>query len=105
EAYAAFEDLWDIGDIVGVRGTMMRTNKGELTVQAVQIELLAKDLRPLPEKYHGLADTEIKYRQRYLDLIMNPESRRVFERRSAVIAYLRRFFVERDFMEVETPMM
>src|SRR5690606_34132074 len=60
---------------------------------------------PLPEKYHGLADTEIKYRQRYLDLIMNPESRRVFERRSEVIAYLRRFFVDRDFMEVETPMM
>jgi lysyl-tRNA synthetase, class II len=104
-AYAGFNDLWDIGDIVGVRGTLMRTNKGELTVQASHIELLAKDLRPLPEKYHGLADQEIKYRQRYLDLIMNPESRRVFEMRSRVVSYLRRFFTDRGFMEVETPMM
>jgi lysyl-tRNA synthetase, class II len=105
EAYAQFNDLWDIGDIVGVRGVLMRTNKGELTVQAQHIELLAKDLRPLPEKYHGLADQEIKYRQRYLDLIMNPESRRVFEMRSKVVSYLRRFFAERGFIEVETPMM
>jgi lysyl-tRNA synthetase, class II len=105
EAYAQFNDLWDIGDIVGVRGVLMRTNKGELTVQALHIELLAKDLRPLPEKYHGLADQEIKYRQRYLDLIMNPESRRVFEMRSKVVSYLRRFFGDRGFMEVETPMM
>jgi lysyl-tRNA synthetase, class II len=104
-AYAEFNELWDIGDIVGVRGTLMRTNKGELTVQADHIELLAKDLRPLPEKYHGLADQEIKYRQRYLDLIMNPESRRVFEMRSRAVTYLRRFFAERGFMEVETPMM
>ncbi|MFU8815722.1 MAG: lysine--tRNA ligase [Pseudomonadales bacterium] len=105
EAYERFNDLWDIGDIVGVRGTMMRTNKGELTVQAQHIELLAKDLRPLPEKYHGLADQEIRYRQRYLDLIMNPESRRVFEMRSKVVSYIRRFFLDRAFMEVETPMM
>jgi lysyl-tRNA synthetase, class II len=105
EAYAWFNDLWDIGDIVGVRGVLMRTNKGELTVQARHIELLAKDLRPLPEKYHGLADQEIKYRQRYLDLIMNPDSRRVFEMRSKVVSYLRRFFSDRGFMEVETPMM
>jgi lysyl-tRNA synthetase, class II len=104
-AYAQFNDLWDIGDIVGVRGTLMRTNKGELTVQASHIELLAKDLRPLPEKYHGLADQEIKYRQRYLDLIMNPESRRVFEMRSRVVSYVRRFFSDQGFMEVETPMM
>ena len=105
EAYQAFDDLWDIGDIVGVRGTLMRTNKGELTVQASHIELLSKDLRPLPEKYHGLSDHEIKYRQRYLDLIMNPDSRRVFEVRSRVVAYIRAFFNERGFMEVETPMM
>jgi lysyl-tRNA synthetase, class II len=104
-AYAQFNDIWDIGDIVGVRGTLMRTNKGELTVQASHIELLAKDLRPLPEKYHGLADQEIKYRQRYLDLIMNPESRRVFEMRSKVMSYVRRFFTDHGFMEVETPMM
>ncbi len=105
EAYQAFDALWDIGDIVGVRGTLMRTNKGELTVQAEHIELLSKDLRPLPEKYHGLTDHEIKYRQRYLDLIMNPESRRVFEVRSRVVAYIRAFFNGRGFMEVETPMM
>ncbi|MEQ8857808.1 MAG: lysine--tRNA ligase [Pseudomonadales bacterium] len=104
-AYDDFNELWDIGDIVGVRGTLMRTNKGELTVQAQTIELLAKDLRPLPEKFHGLADQEIKYRQRYLDLIMNRESRRVFETRSRVVAYVRRFFDARAFMEVETPMM
>lgn len=104
-AYDAFNDLWDIGDIVGVRGTLMRTNKGELTVHADHIELLAKNLRPLPEKYHGLADQEIKYRQRYLDLIMNPEARRVFEVRSKVVSFLRNFFTERAFMEVETPMM
>jgi len=105
DAYRDFEALWDIGDIVGVRGTMMRTNKGELTVQARHAELLSKDLRPLPEKFHGLADQETKYRQRYLDLIMNPESRRVFETRSKVVGYIRRFFDGRDFMEVETPMM
>ncbi len=104
-AYEAFDELWDIGDIVGVRGVLMRTNRGELTVQADHIELLAKDLRPLPEKFHGLADQEIKYRQRYLDLIMNPDSRRVFETRSRVVGWVRRFFEERAFMEVETPMM
>ncbi len=104
-AYEQFKELWDIGDIVGVRGTLMRTNKGELSVQAQHIELLAKDLRPLPEKFHGLTDHEIRYRQRYLDLIMNPESRRVFEIRSRAVSYLRRFFTERGFMEVETPMM
>lgn len=105
DAYKAFNDLWDIGDIVGVRGTLMRTNKGELTVQAEQVELLAKGLRPLPEKFHGLADQETRYRQRYLDLIMNPDARQVFEIRSRVVSYIRNFFTERQFMEVETPMM
>ncbi|MFW6094429.1 MAG: lysine--tRNA ligase [Pseudomonadota bacterium] len=104
-AYEEFKELWDIGDIVGVRGTLMRTNKGELSVQAQHIELLSKDLRPLPEKFHGLADQEVKYRQRYLDLIMNPDSRRVFEIRSRVVSHIRRFFIDRGFMEVETPMM
>jgi lysyl-tRNA synthetase class 2 len=84
---------------------MMRTNKGELTVHAGEIVLLNKTVQPLPEKYHGLSDTETKYRQRYLDLIMSDETRRVFRMRSMVIATIREFFLERDFMEVETPMM
>ncbi|MFV2091128.1 MAG: amino acid--tRNA ligase-related protein, partial [Pseudomonadales bacterium] len=104
-AYEAFEDLWDIGDIVAVSGELMRTNKGELTVHASSIELLNKTLRPLPEKYHGLVDQETKYRQRYLDLIMSAESRRVFEIRSVLTSAIREFFSSRDFMEVETPMM
>ena len=105
EAYAAFNDLWDLGDIVAVSGRLMRTNKGELTVHAEHIELLNKTLQPLPEKYHGLTDTETKYRQRYVDLMMSAESRRVFQVRSAIIAAIREFFLAEDFMEVETPMM
>lgn len=105
EAYSQFNDLWDMGDIVAVSGTLMRTNKGELTVHAKRIELLNKTLRPLPEKYHGLSDTETKYRQRYVDLIMNEDSRRVFQVRSQIIAAIREFFLGQGFMEVETPMM
>ncbi len=105
EAYAQFQDLTDIGDIVGVTGVLMRTNKGELTVQAKELSLLNKTLRPLPEKFHGVTDQEIRYRQRYLDLIMNEESRKVFTTRSRVIARMRDFFNGRDFLEVETPMM
>ncbi len=105
DSYAEFNDLWDIGDIVGVRGTLMRTNKGELTVQASSIALLNKTVHPLPEKYHGLSDQETKYRQRYLDLIMSEDTRRIFRLRSRVVAAIREFFLERDFMEVETPMM
>lgn len=104
-AYDHFNELWDIGDIVGIRGTVMRTNKGELTVQAAEIVLLNKTLRPLPEKYHGLADQETKYRQRYLDLIMSEDSRKVFRIRSAVVSAIREFFLSREFLEVETPMM
>jgi lysyl-tRNA synthetase class 2 len=104
-AYEAFNDLWDLGDIVGVTGELMRTNKGELSVQARKVELLNKTVRPLPEKFHGLADQEMRYRQRYLDLIMNEESRRIFEVRSSVVSAIREFFLARDFMEVETPMM
>ena len=74
EDYQAFKDLWDIGDIVGVEGTLMKTNRGELTVQASAVHLLAKSVRPLPEKYHGLADQETRYRQRYLDLMVNEDS-------------------------------
>jgi lysyl-tRNA synthetase, class II len=105
EAYADFNELWDIGDIVGVSGTLFRTNKGELTVQADCIRMLTKALRPLPEKFHGLTDQEIRYRQRYLDLIMNEDTRTLFRTRSAVVAALRSFFLDRDFLEVETPMM
>ena len=105
EQYAQIDDLWDIGDIVGVRGTLMRTNKGELSVQANDIVLLNKTLQPLPEKFHGLADQELRYRRRYLDLIMNAPSKELFRTRSAIVQMVRQFFLDRDFLEVETPMM
>ena len=104
-AFADIEAMMDLGDLVGVRGVMMRTMRGELTVEAVSIELLAKSLHPLPEKFHGLVDQETRYRQRYLDLMMNAESREVFKLRAKVVAGIRRFFEARDFLEVETPMM
>lgn len=104
-AYADFRELYDIGDIVGIAGTLMRTNRGELTVAAKTIHMLTKALRPLPEKYRGLADTELKYRQRYLDLIMSEESRSRFAMRSRLLKELRRFFDARGYLEVETPMM
>ena len=103
--YQDFKTLWDIGDVVGVEGTLMKTNKGELTVQGQRIHLLAKSLRPLPEKYHGLADPETRYRQRYLDLMVSDESREVFRVRARLIAAMRAFFDARGFLEVETPMM
>jgi lysyl-tRNA synthetase class 2 len=104
EAYALFRAL-DIGDIVAVTGHLFRTRTKELTLEARQLRLLTKCLRPLPEKWHGLADVEARYRQRYLDLMVNPEVRQVFEKRSRIVRRLRRFFEERDFLEVETPMM
>ena len=96
---------YDIGDIVGVEGTVFRTEKGEMSVRAKHITLLSKSLRPLPEKFHGLTDKEMRYRQRYVDLIMNPESKRNFEIRSKFVAYLRRYLDGRGFMEVETPVL
>jgi lysyl-tRNA synthetase class 2 len=105
DVYAQFNDLWDIGDIVGVRGVLMRTNKGELSVQAQELVLLNKTLRPLPEKFHGVTDQETRYRQRYLDLMMNEDSRRLFRTRSRIISRMREFFDDRDYLEVETPMM
>ena len=105
EAYDEVTSLWDIGDIVGVRGRLMRTNRGELTVRASEAVLLNKTLRALPEKFHGLTDQETRYRQRYVDLIVNEDSRRVFEVRSRVVREIRNFFEERGFLEVETPMM
>jgi lysyl-tRNA synthetase class 2 len=104
EAHEAFKH-WDLGDIVGVEGTLFKTNKGELTIQASRIRLLSKSLRPLPEKFHGLTDMESRYRQRYVDLIVNPESRRTFEIRSKLVQAMREFFVARGYLEVETPMM
>ncbi|MDH5326512.1 MAG: lysine--tRNA ligase [Gammaproteobacteria bacterium] len=96
---------WDIGDIIGAEGTVFRTKAGELSIRVDRIKLLVKSLRPLPEKYYGLSDTETKYRQRYLDLIMNEETRRTFRIRSAVINFMRTYLNEHQFMEVETPMM
>ena len=104
-AYQSFHDLWDIGDIVGVTGTLFRTNKGELTVEAHQVRMLAKSVRPLPEKFHGLTDQETRSRQRYLDLMMNEDTRTLFQTRTAVIQAIREFFVARGYLEVETPMM
>ena len=105
EAVHASFKHWDLGDIVGATGTLFRTKTGELTVKAAGLRLLAKSLRPLPEKFHGLADQESKYRQRYLDLITNPEAQRVFKDRSRIIQTMREFFVARGYLEVETPMM
>ncbi len=96
---------WDIGDIVGVAGRLMRTRTGELSIHADELRLLSKSLRPLPEKWHGLSDQEQRYRQRYVDLIVNPEVRATFVRRSLIIRAIRHYFDERDFLEVETPMM
>ncbi len=96
---------WDVGDFVGADGTLMRTRTGELSVHACQFRLIVKSLRPLPEKWHGLTDQETRYRQRYVDLTVNPEVRRVFETRAALIRLIRGFFEERGFLEVETPMM
>jgi lysyl-tRNA synthetase class 2 len=103
-AHDAFKD-WDLGDILGVAGTVFKTRTGELTVNAAEVRLLAKAVRPLPEKFHGLQDQEQKYRQRYLDLITSEESRRTFEVRSRVVQAMRSFMVAKGFLEVETPMM
>ena len=105
EAYKDFSQLWEMGDIVGVSGSLMRTNKGELSVQADDVVLLNKTALPLPEKFYGLTDQEIRYRQRYVDLIMNEDTRGVFRTRSTVMQTLREFFNQRDYLEVETPMM
>lgn len=102
--YEAFKG-WDLGDIVGVEGVLFKTKTGELSVRVEKARLLTKSLRPLPEKFHGLQDAETCYRQRYLDLIMNEDSRKVFLLRSAIVRHIREFLAERGFLEVETPMM
>lgn len=104
EMYEQFKH-WDLGDIVGIKGELFKTNTNELTVHAEEIELLTKSLRPLPDKFHGLSDQETRYRKRYVDLIANEESRRVFLMRSQLIKALRQFMDENRFLEVETPMM
>ena len=96
---------YDIGDLVGVEGEVFRTQRGEMSVRCKQVTLLSKSLRPLPEKFHGLQDKELRYRQRYVDLIVNPESRRNFEIRSQLVSYLRSFLDGRGYMEVETPVL
>jgi lysyl-tRNA synthetase, class II len=104
ETYETFKG-WDIGDIVGAGGVLFRTKTGELSVRVDQLTLLVKSLRPLPDKWHGLADTETRYRQRYVDLIMSEASRNVFRTRTRIVRYLRDFLDALDFLEVETPMM
>src|SRR5690625_2840790 len=104
EQYDIFKTV-DIGDIIGVTGVVFKTNVGELSVQAKEFTLLAKSLRPLPEKYHGLQDIELRYRKRYLDLITNMDSRKTFILRSKIIQSMRRYLDERGFLEVETPML
>lgn len=104
EVYEEFKQ-WDLGDIIGAEGNLFKTKTGELSVKVKKIRLLTKALRPLPDKFHGLADQETKYRQRYLDLIANDEARRTFMMRSAITNYIRKFLQEKHFLEVETPMM
>src|SRR5258708_40144575 len=104
EVYGLFRTL-DVGDIVGVSGHLFRTRTKELTLDAQGLRLLSKCLRPLPEKWHGLADVEARYRQRYVDLMVNRDVKDLFQKRSHIVRLIRRFFDERDFLEVETPMM
>ena len=104
EAFAGCRKL-DIGDIIGVRGLVFKTQRGEISVKATEVTLLSKSLLPLPEKFHGLTDVESRYRQRYVDLIVNPEVRRIFEVRSRFISHIRKYLDSRGFMEVETPVL
>jgi len=104
ETYDAFKK-WDLGDIVAARGVLFRTNKGELSVRCTELRLLSKALRPLPDKFHGLADQETRYRQRYVDLIVTPEARKTFVARTKAISSIRKFMSDASFMEVETPML
>jgi len=104
EPYAAFKQ-WDIGDIIAVEGNIFKTNKGELSIHATQARLLSKSLRPLPDKFHGVADQELRYRQRYVDLVMTEDTRRTFAARSKAIGGIRQFMLDANFLEVETPML
>ncbi|WP_038055955.1 lysine--tRNA ligase [Thermodesulfobacterium hydrogeniphilum] len=105
EDFKFFKKFVDIGDIIGVKGRLIKTKTGEITILVKDLKLLTKALRPLPEKYHGLKDTELRYRMRYVDLIMNPEVRELFKTRTRIIQYIRDYFISEGFLEVETPMM
>ena len=105
EAVALLKESLDVGDYVGITGPIFRTRTGELTLKAMTLRLLGKALRPLPEKWHGLQDIEVRYRQRYLDFIVNPQVRAAFQKRAKLIQLIRRFFIDRDYLEVETPTM
>ena len=104
DPYKDFKKM-DIGDIIGVHGKVFKTKTGEISIHAEKVELLTKSMKPLPEKFHGLTDTDARYRQRYLDLIMNQESRETFIKRSKIISAIRRYLDGQGFMEVETPML
>lgn len=104
DVYEAFKK-WDLGDIIAAKGVLFRTNKGELSVRCTELRLLSKALRPLPDKFHGLADQETRYRQRYVDLIVTPESRKTFMARTKAVTSIRNFMAQANFMEVETPML
>src|SRR5690606_34765629 len=104
EVYAAFKS-WDIGDIVGAEGEVFKTRKGELSLRVESLRLLSKSLRPLPDKFHGVADQELRYRQRYVDLIMTEGTRETFLARSRIVTAIRQIMSESDFLEVETPML
>ena len=105
EKYREMKECWDVGDIISVKGFVFRTRRGEISVHAQEMTLLSKSLLPLPEKFHGLRDTELRYRQRYVDLIMNPEVKRTFQLRSQFISHVRNFLDARGYMEVETPVL
>jgi lysyl-tRNA synthetase class 2 len=104
DSFGIFKSL-DVGDVIGLEGKLFKTHSGELTIVVENFSLLSKCLHPLPEKWHGLREVEVRYRKRYLDLIMNPEVRKVFQTRSRVLSELRKYLDERDYLEVETPMM
>ncbi len=104
ETFLVFKDL-DLGDIVEISGYAFLTKTGEPTLHVKSLRLLVKCLHPLPEKWHGLTDVEVRYRQRYLDLIVNPDAREIFKKRSKIVSYIRRFLEEREYLEVETPVM
>ena len=104
ESYARFKKF-DIGDIIGIKGTVFRTQRGEISIHATSVELLSKSLQPLPEKFHGLTNTDTRYRQRYVDLIMNSDVKDTFIRRSKIIASIRSYLNGQGFLEVETPML
>ncbi|MFN3568136.1 MAG: lysine--tRNA ligase, partial [Caldimicrobium sp.] len=105
EAFNLFKKMVDIGDLLGIEGKLIKTKTGELTILVKNFKILTKAMRPLPEKYHGLKDIELRYRQRYLDLIMSPFVRELFKLRTRIIQYIRNYFISEGFLEVETPMM